>query len=126
MQSNTQLASPGILKLVRPISGTNIVENGSKKQGDNVPSFQKGYALTLWVVQEKFGFTYEEAIFFASGRFRIAGLNDPREEWFGLTPEQRDEWEQYLDALCPRKEYEKYIAPIKYNCVDYNFDGLLF
>ena len=103
----------GCIKIIKPIDSSGIL--GPGYVNTDLYKYQTQYALVLWALQEKFGFTYEEATFYCCRLFRSVDPLGFYEDIFGMEYEVEAAWFEYLDSLVSEEELSGYVGPIKTN-----------
>ena len=103
----------GDIKIIKPIDSSGILGPGDVRT--DIYTYQRQYALALWALQEKFGFTYEEAAFYCCELFRSVDPLGFYEDTFGMGYEDEKAWFEYLDSRVSEEELTGYIGPVKVN-----------
>ena len=106
----------GCIRIVKAIDSDGILGPGYART--DFYKYQVRYALALWALQEKFGFTYEEATFYCCRLFRSVDALGFYEDIFGMEYEEEAAWFGYLDSLVSEQELSKYIGPIEINLME--------
>ena len=115
--SQTVTHPKGTLKIVNKIDDSKIM--GPEDSGCYYYKYQEYYALTLWALQEKYGFTFEEATLFCGEIFRF---NAPEffELIFGLDFDEYCEWYDYLHSLVSYEDIAHYTGKVERNLYEGN------